>query len=139
MAGNQAIVDALYHATMVFFAMFFIAITIAFAVKIWRELEPGKRAEIKRRAPVIAGRGILGALKWAALIVFIAITIAFAVKIWRELEPGKRAEIKRRAPVIAGRGILGALKWAALIVLTLFWATFDLAFRENPDPHNRKL
>ena len=92
MAGNQAIVDALYHATMVFFAMF-----------------------------------------------FIAITIAFAVKIWRELEPGKRAEIKRRAPVIAGRGILGALKWAALIVLTLLWATFDLAFRENPDPHNRKL
>lgn len=65
--------------------------------------------------------------------------VAIVVHSWRELEPGKRAEIKRRAPGIAARGILGALKWAALIVLTLFWATFDLAFRENPDPHNRKL
>lgn len=82
MAGNQAIVDALYHATMVFFAMFFIAITIAFAVKIWRELEPGKRAEIKRRAPGIAARGILGALKWSlvAVVVFGVELVRFALK-----------------------------------------------------------
>lgn len=72
------------------------------------------------------------------LILVVPVAVGIADN-WGRLDPTERARIKRRAPGIAARGILGALKWAALIVLTLFWATFDLAFRENPDPHNRKL
>ena len=82
MAGNQAIADALYHAMMAFLAVSFIAITIAFAVKAWRELEPDKRAKIKRTAPLIAGRGILSALKWTivAVVVFGVELVRFALR-----------------------------------------------------------
>ena len=45
-------------------------------------LEPAERARIKRRAPGIAARGILGALKWSlvAVVVFGVELVRFALK-----------------------------------------------------------
>lgn len=55
---------------------------VMLAVHVWRGLEPGKRAEIKRAAPAAIGRGILGALKWVivAVIVFGVELVRFALK-----------------------------------------------------------
>ena len=48
----------------------------------WGRLEPAERARIKRRAPGIAARGILGALKWSlvAVVVFGVELVRFALK-----------------------------------------------------------
>lgn len=48
----------------------------------WGRLDPAERARIKRRAPGIAARGILGALKWAlvAAAVFLVELVRFALK-----------------------------------------------------------
>lgn len=48
----------------------------------WRRLEPAERARIKRRAPGIAARGILGALKWTLIAagVFLVELVRFALK-----------------------------------------------------------
>ena len=48
----------------------------------WGRLEPAERARIKRRAPGIAARGILGALKWltVAVVVFGVELVRFALR-----------------------------------------------------------
>lgn len=48
----------------------------------WGRLDPAERARIKRRAPGIAARVILGALKWAlvAAAVFLVELVRFALK-----------------------------------------------------------
>ena len=48
----------------------------------WGRLDPAERARIKRRAPGIAARGILGALKWSlvAAAVFLVELVRFALK-----------------------------------------------------------
>ena len=71
--------DALFYA---YLAGIVIVPPVAIVVHSWRELEPGKRAEIKRRAPGIAARGILGALKWltVAVVVFGVELVRFALK-----------------------------------------------------------
>ena len=71
--------DALFYA---YLAGIVIVPPVAIVVHSWRELEPDERARIKRRAPGIAARGILGALKWTivAVAVFGVELVRFALK-----------------------------------------------------------
>ena len=71
--------DALFYAYLAGIA---IVPPVAIVVHSWRELEPDERARIKRRAPGIAARGILGALKWSlvAVVVFGVELVRFALK-----------------------------------------------------------
>lgn len=71
--------DALFYA---YLAGVVIVPPIAVAVHAWRGLEPAERAQIKRRAPGIAARGILGALKWltVAVVVFGVELVRFALR-----------------------------------------------------------
>lgn len=71
--------DALFYA---YLAGIVVVPPIAIAVHAWRGLEPAERARIKRLAPGIAARGILGALKWSlvAVVVFAVELVRFALR-----------------------------------------------------------
>ena len=73
------IVDRLAPVGLVLILVVPVAVGIA---DNWGRLDPAERARIKRRAPGIAARGILGALKWAlvAAAVFLVELVRFALK-----------------------------------------------------------